>query len=204
MKQLLNMAGSQKNKLSKINLSLKSFGSALQNLEGDAYKLQRQNEREIENLEDEQMCSVTQSEEALEELCEAKDCVTEIQETLDQIEGFVHPCKGPGWIEVVNVTYSGENAPPCPPEWEPAGPGCGRSQPPPTTGASFDAVEFSVGDEVQYNQVCGRIHADSSGPVAAFIDSSVILMLMVSNWLTLIVLMVLPTYGPLQSVILNH
>ena len=171
MKQLLNMAGSQNNKLSKINLSLKSFGGALQNLEGDAYKLQQQNERAIEDLENEKTCSVTQSEEALEELCEAKDCITEIQETLDRIEGFVHPCEGSGWIEVVNVTYSGENAPPCPPEWEPAGSGCGRSQPPPT-GGSFDTVEFPVGDGVQYNEVCGRIHANSIGPVAAFIDSS--------------------------------
>ena len=38
-KLLINMAGSQNNKLSKINLSLKSFGGALQNLQGDAYNL---------------------------------------------------------------------------------------------------------------------------------------------------------------------
>ena len=170
MKSLINMAGSQNNKLSKINLSLKSFDGALQNLEGDAYKLQRQNERAIEDL----TCSVAQSEEALEDLCEVKDCITEIQETLDQIEGFVHPCKGSGWIEVVNITYIGENAQPCPHPWEPAEPGCGRDQPGGTS--SFDAVQFPVGDGVQYNEVCGRIHGERTlegiGPFQAFVDSS--------------------------------
>ena len=167
MKSLINMAGSQNNKLSKINFSLKSFGGALQNLEGDAYKLQRQNERAIDDL----TCSVTQSEETLEDLCEVKDCITEIQETLDQIEGFVHPCEGPGWIEVVNVTYSDENAPPCPPPWEAFELGCGRALPASPI-ASFDTVQFPAGDGVQYNQVCGRVHGTGCGALSAFIDSS--------------------------------
>ena len=171
MKQLVNMAGSQNNKLSKINLSLKSFDGALQNLEGDAYKLQRQNERAIEDLEDEQMCSVAQSEEALDDLCEVKDCITEIQETLDRIEGFVHPCEGPGWIEVVNITYFGENAQPCPIPWELAGPGCGRFQPAPNMPV-FLGVPFPVGNGVLYNEVCGRIHGFQSSSVAAFIATT--------------------------------
>ena len=161
------MAGSQNNKLSKINLSLKSIGGAFQNLEGDAYKLQQQNERAIEDL----TCSATRSETALEDLCEVKDCITEIQETLNQIEGFVHPCKGPGWIEVVNVTYSDENAPSCPPPWESVAGGCRRDQPAPTTIASFDTVQFPVEDGVQYNEVCGRIHGNGLGQIAAFISS---------------------------------
>jgi hypothetical protein len=43
MKSMLNMVGSQNNKLYELETSLKSFDGGFQSLEGDAYKLEKQN-----------------------------------------------------------------------------------------------------------------------------------------------------------------
>ena len=168
MKSLLNMAGSQTNKLSKLELSLKSFDGAFQSLEGDAYKLQKQSLKQSEELEDGTCtCPQMQAEQTEEGLDSVKECVEEVQETLDRIDGFVHPCWGAGWKEVVNVTYSHPGVE-CPPAWQDNGydiKGCGR------VGTGFNTIDmqsFPVGEGVEYDEVCGRIHGYGVGITFAF------------------------------------
>ena len=76
--------------------------------------------------------------------CSIKECVEEVQETLDRIDGFVHPCEGAGWKEVVNVTYSHSGVE-CPDEWQDNDydiKGCGRKD---MDGSTTDGSSFSVG-----------------------------------------------------------
>ena len=167
MKSLLNMAGSQTNKLSKLELSLKSFDGAFQSLEGDAYKLQKQSLKQSEELED-GTCPQMQAEQTEDGLDSVKECVEEVQETLDRIDGFVHPCWGAGWKEVVNVTYSHPGVE-CPPAWQDNGydiKGCGRTS---TTNGIF-THSFPVGDGVEYDEVCGRINGYSVSEPQGFLD----------------------------------
>ena len=168
MKSLLNMAGSQTNKLSKLELSLKSFDGAFHSLEGDAYKLQKQSLKQSEELEDGGNCPQMQAEQTEDGLDSVKKCVEEVQETLDRIDGFVHPCWGAGWKEVVNVTYSHPGVE-CPDEWQDNGydiKGCGR-----TSISTTDAIfthSFPVGEGVEYDEVCGRIHGYGVGETVTF------------------------------------
>ena len=171
MKSLLNMAGSQTNKLSKLELSLKSFDGAFQSLEGDAYKLQKQSLKQSEELEDGGTCPQMQAEQTEEGLDSVKECVEEVQETLDRIDGFVHPCWGAGWKEVVNVTYSHPGVE-CPPAWqdnEYGIKGCGRVS---TGFNTIDMQSFPVGEGVEYDEVCGRIHGYGVGEIIAFNEGS--------------------------------
>ena len=100
----------------------------MDSLERDAYKLQKKSLKQSEELEDGGTCPQMQAEQTEEGLDGIKECVEEVQETLDRIDGFVHPCEGAGWKEVVNVTYSHSGVE-CPDEWQDNDydiKGCGR------------------------------------------------------------------------------
>ena len=128
-------------------------------LEGDAYKLQKQSLKQLEDG----TCPQMQAEQTEEGLDSVKECVEEVQETLD---GFVHPCEGVGWKEVVNVTYSHPGVE-CPPAWQDNEydiKGCGRKKPDFNT---IDSQSFPVSG-VEYDEVCGRIHGYGVGLIAAF------------------------------------
>ena len=166
MKSLLNMAGSQKNKLSKLQMSLTSFDGAFKSLEYDARKLEKSNLKTLPDQQDVTACIEAHTEDSQESVDDLKDCIEEIQESLDAIRPHTHPCGGPGWIQIVNVTYSDPGVS-CPGAWATttygAVDGCARSA---VSVNTINSHIFPV-NGITYNQVCGRIDAFAfSTPVA--------------------------------------
>jgi hypothetical protein len=166
MKSLLNMAGSQKNKLSKLQMSLTSLDGAFKSLEYDASKLEHINLEKLPGQQDLTTCIEAHTEDTQQSLDDLKGCIEEIQESLDAIQPHVHPCGGPGWIQIVNVTYSDPGVS-CPGAWTATTygteDGCARSA---FSANTINPHIFPV-NGIMYNQVCGRIDAFAfSTPVA--------------------------------------
>lgn len=163
MKSLLNMAGSQKNKLTNLQTSLESFDVGFRSLEKDAYRLEKINLDDLEVLE----CLVQNRQETPEDLDNIKECLEEIKDSLVEIEALTHPCGGLGWKEVMNITYSHPGVS-CPAAWTEKTmdgiKGCGRA----AAAANFIGSEtFSV-EGMEYNEVCGRAHGYSNELPDAF------------------------------------
>jgi hypothetical protein len=104
-----------------------------------------------------------------EGLCDIQDCVEQVKETLVVINAFVHPCRGEGWEEVINVDYTIDGAT-CPDEWQVSTDarltvrGCSR-----TTFAGEFIDSFSVSaNGMEYDEVCGRINGYSFDAPSAF------------------------------------
>jgi hypothetical protein len=166
---MLNMVGSQNNKLYELETSLKSFDGGFQSLEADAYKLEKQNFFGFLGLLDTTECLEDLATDTEEGLCDIQDCVEQVKETLVVINAFVHPCRGEGWEEVINVDYTIDGAT-CPDEWQVSTDarltvrGCSR-----TTFAGEFIDSFSVSaNGMEYDEVCGRINGYSFGIPQAF------------------------------------
>ena len=162
LRSMLRQSGSQLNKLEDANFSLKSLKYGLKSLKGDAYTL-------AENFESgasESQClqqHVTETEEAFDTL---EECVESAKETLQRIETFQHPCGGSGWEPIANFDYSDMSIP-CPDGWSEVndnGRGCGQLDP-------VSAAIFPV-NELEYNEVCGRINGYSDYTLLAFVSGS--------------------------------
>jgi hypothetical protein len=170
LKSMLNMVGSQNNKLYELETSLKSFDGGFQSLEADAYKLEKQNFFGFLGLLDTTECLEDLETDTEEGLCDIQDCVEQVKETLDDINACVHPCRGEGWEEVINVDYTIDGAT-CPDEWQVSTDarltvrGCSRTDF--TPGQSIDLFSVSV-NEMEYDEVCGRINGYSFDTPSAF------------------------------------
>ena len=53
-------------------------------------------------------------------LSELKSCVEELSDTLEEVEGYVHPCCGPSWRQVVHLNMNDPNQQ-CPDPWTESG-----------------------------------------------------------------------------------
>ena len=104
-------------------------------------------------------------------LNDIQECVEEVKETLEAVEGFQHPCGGPGWRRVVYLDTDDPNSD-CPSGWaktafDPTNPmskeSCLPSDPQPAT---CGIATFNVSEP--YSQVCGRVEAISVGDVGGF------------------------------------
>ena len=94
-------------------------------------------------------------------LTDIQNCVDETKQCLKEVEGFSHPCGGPGWRPVVNFDTSVPGAQ-CPSGWsQESGPVCINSV---SGSCSTASIEISE----PYNQVCGRVHAYSLGQSGGF------------------------------------
>ena len=162
LKELLNQAGSQNNKLKDLGYSLKSLGGGFKSLAGDAYLLDHFNDYELEYHD---QCLVEHIYDTLDELCDIKESVLDLQETVIDIQGVNNPCPGSGWVEIVNFDFTNPGVQ-CPGEWSGDGiTGCGRTGDLLTI--SEDFANFSANGEL-YDEVCGRISAYAFGAPVAF------------------------------------
>ena len=95
---MLTQVGSQRNKLRDADISLRSMVPALKSLEWDTVDLTLMNNDHL-------ICQIHEQETA-EGLVAIKDGVEDVKDTLNRIEGFVHPCGSVGWTRVVKVDYT--------------------------------------------------------------------------------------------------
>ena len=109
------------------------------------------------------------SKETDEALDEIETCVDEVQDTLDIVLGFSHPCDGPGWHQVIYLDMNDPNTD-CPGNWEEVvlDPGLSRRAcvVPFLAALRTESVTFQVNEE--YSQVCGRVHGYSTGDPGGF------------------------------------
>ena len=103
-------------------------------------------------------------------LGELHTCLEQLQETLDTIEGFVHPCGGSGWRQIVD--FDASNPATLCSELNlleiPTSTGvrtCGRST---NMVNSCDSVTLDIPDDEPYNQVCGKVIGYQLGSTTAF------------------------------------
>ena len=106
-------------------------------------------------------------------LAQLQDVQTKLKlkaETLEDIEGRVHPCGGPGWRQVVNFDMR-KSSETCPTEWSTntfPERSCSR------TNAAEETCDTQVTFEVTggpYSKVCGRAKGFQFGIGAAFLRS---------------------------------
>ena len=153
---MLTQVGSQKNKLSDADISLRSMVPALKSLEWDAVDLTLM-------YNDQLICQIHQQESA-EGLEAIKDGIKDVKETLNRIEGFVHPCGGVGWTHVIKVDYTDPSVD-CPGDSQKdiyESGGCSRDQSQTTT-----FITYPVNGQL-YNEVCGKVSAFSAYSPQAF------------------------------------
>ena len=102
------------------------------------------------------------SEETDEALDEIQTCVDEVQDTLDIVLGFSHPCDGPGWHQVIYLDMNDPNTD-CPGNWHEVVFDAGLSRRACAIRLFAElrtkSVTFQVNEE--YSQVCGRVHGYS-------------------------------------------
>lgn len=96
-----------------------------------------------------------------EVLTDIQSCAEEIKQDVEEVEGFFHPCGGPGWRLAMHLDMSVPGTE-CPEVWEMAGTYCGA----PTLSCFSTEVPISE----SYNQVCGRVHGYSIGPTGGFVQ----------------------------------
>ena len=110
-----------------------------------------------------------------ESLGDLHTCLEELQGTLDTIEGFVHPCGGSGWRQIVDFDVNNPTST-CseigllePDTPSPTGiQSCGRV----TDGPGVcDSMTFAIADDEPYNQVCGKVTGYQQGRTRAFFES---------------------------------
>ena len=102
-----------------------------------------------------------------DELADIKTSLDEASATLGRVEGFLHPCSGSGWRQVVNFDMTDPDTN-CPSPWvENTSPDgirtCGRF----TTGFGCDTVTLTDINE-PYSEVCGRVRGYQRGSPQAF------------------------------------
>ena len=97
-------------------------------------------------------------------LSELKSCVEELSDTLEEVEGYVHPCGGPGWRQVVHLDMNDPNQQ-CPDPWTESG------GPLDIRFCVLLTASFPVAES--YTQVCGKVHAypSTSGAFAVLFSS---------------------------------
>lgn len=106
-----------------------------------------------------------------EELAEIQSCLNEAQDTLDTVEGFLHPCGGPGWRRIVYFDMTDRNTN-CPSGWEEIASTTARRSCGGSTGAAGSCYPVMYNVNVpreQYSQVCGRIRGYQLGLPSAFL-----------------------------------
>ena len=161
---MLTQVGSQRNKLRDADISLRSMVPALKSLEWDAVDLTLMNN---DQLTASGSCQ-THEQETAEGLEEIKDGVEDVKETLNRIEGFVHPCGGVGWTRVVKVDYTDPSVD-CPGDSQKdiyESGGCSRDQ-----SQTITSITYPVNGQL-YNEVCGKVSAFSTDFPAAFFSSA--------------------------------
>ena len=163
---MLTQVGSQRNKLRDADISLRSMVPALKSLEWDAVDLTLMNNDQLTAPDS---CQ-THEQETAEGLEAIKDGVEDVKETLNRIEGFVHPCGGVGWTRVVKVDYTDPSVD-CPGDsqkdiYESGGCSSGQSE-----AVTFILLTYPVNGQL-YNEVCGKVSAFSVNVPEAFLASA--------------------------------
>ena len=94
-----------------------------------------------------------------EALTDIQNCIEDTKQCLEEVEGFSHPCGGPGWRLALyrDMSVPGTQ---CPNGWIFIGAGCVN----PVLPCSTAEVQISQ----PYNQVCGRVHAFGLGDAGGF------------------------------------
>ena len=157
---MLTQVGSQRNKLRDADISLRSMVPALKSLEWDAVDLTL--------MYNDQLICQRHEQESAEGLEAIKECVEDVKDTLNRIEGFVHPCGGVGWTRVVKVDYTDPSVD-CPGDSQKdiyESGGCSRDQ-----SQTFTSITYPVNGQL-YNEVCGKVSAFSVGLTSAFLSNA--------------------------------
>ena len=168
----MRQSGSQLNRLEDVGTSLKSLSYGFGSLTKDTNILSEISQHQLLKATDEAQCIKEHKEETADKLDEVQQKVSDAKDTINSIESAVHPCRGNGWREIVNLDFSDPTVS-CPREWKETTTyprrSCGRLT---TTANSMDVVSFLVmGDP--YTQVCGKINAYSFDTPTAFLPGTV-------------------------------
>lgn len=104
------------------------------------------------------------------ELGEIQQCTEEARDTLERVEGFIHPCCGDGWRRVVyfDMTDPEET---CPTVWEEIEASGGRrlcKRPAGTNPGTCPTATLADTIEKPYTEVCGRVRGYQKGLPRAF------------------------------------
>ena len=86
-----------------------------------------------------------------------KQCLVELNDTLEEIEGFVHPCGGPGWRKLEDLNMNDPNQQ-CPGAWSESDFFGKRAC---TAADSTVLATYTVTES--YSQVCGQVQGYGSG-----------------------------------------
>ena len=101
-------------------------------------------------------------------LSDIQNCVDETKQCLKEVEGFSHPCGGPGWRPVVNFDTSVPGAQ-CLSGWSTLPLAVGLVCVDFSFSLSCSTASIEISEP--YNQVCGRVHAYSLGRTGAYYNS---------------------------------
>ena len=99
-------------------------------------------------------------------MTDIQNCVDDTKQCLEKVEGFSHPCGGPGWRPAVNLDMSVPGAQ-CPSGWSTEILSSGNY----CVGSYLFCSTASIEISEPCNQVCGRVHAysvDSPGGFSLF------------------------------------
>ena len=100
-----------------------------------------------------------------------QNCLEDVKETLEEVEGFHHPCGGTGWRQVAYIDTNDPNYV-CPADWQkqpfdPEGILTREACIPPNAAVGIcDITSFSVSEP--YSQVCGRAEGYCLGDIGGF------------------------------------
>lgn len=118
-----------------------------------------------DNADSDSVTCTAHAQETNDALANIQSCVAEAKEVLGEVEGFSHPCGGPGWRLAVFLDMDDIRAQ-CPNVWM-------RqmvSRTPVCMSTSFSACGTAATFQISepYNQVCGRVHAFAFGAAGGF------------------------------------
>ena len=99
------------------------------------------------------------AEDTTQTLTNIQNCTEFTKQCLEEVEGFSHPCGGPGWRLALYLDTSVPGTQ-CPNGWDNSGGDC--------TTLFSDCSTAVVPISQPYNQVCGRVHAHGLEGTGAF------------------------------------
>ena len=171
LRTLVRQSGSQLNKLHDIDTSLESLSYGFSSLTKDVSILSKISDYQFASASEEAQCIEEHKVSTAEKLDEVQEKVSDVKDTINRIDGEVHPCGGMEWRQVVNYDFSDPTVA-CPPAWKETitypRRGCGRL----TTGdRSMDTVSFLVPGG-PYTKVCGKILGYAFDSPTAFLQGT--------------------------------
>ena len=155
-------------KVNSIQEDVDTLKCGFDSLEEDVTVLETACSELLAQSRDVETCLEEHSEQSRADLWQVQTCLDAAKSTAEAVKGFVHPCGGSGWRQVVKLDFSDINTA-CPDDWQlmidSGVRSCGRMT---TTRDSCDSATFPT--DGSYSRVCGRISAFQYGQTDAFQD----------------------------------